>query len=184
MLRIGGNSAGEHVGMDVSDHIDLGGYTIDVINTWTVQDKVMFILRAPVRSTVRCIVHPRGEGCQHCMCVPLGCDIDVSGFPCTDWSVSGNRLGVRGPTFVVLLCLVAWYRASRIPLIVLEKVPELDTSVLQTLLGDIYELVFVCLSPADVACEFINRKRLFVWGMLRGFSQEGLKAYQKLLNGC
>lgn len=95
-------------------------------------------------------------------------DIDVSGTPCVDWSPTGSQLGVAGPTFVVLLALIAWYRASNPYIVILENVPEFDTSVLDYLLSDLYELHFFYLSPADFGCEYLSRMRLFVLGLRRG----------------
>jgi site-specific DNA-cytosine methylase len=160
VLRATGRSDREHVGENVLSHFcDLG--TLEELNQLPLVAKMNKILTAIAKATLACEVH-RHE------CSLDYIDVDVSGFPCTDWSPSGSQQGVHGPTFVVLLALVSWYRQSRPRIVFLENVPEFDVNVLEALLSDLYELHCFYLQPSDIACEHLSRMRLFVVCLLRG----------------
>ena len=56
----------------------------------------------------------------------------------------------------------------RTKVVMLENVPEFPLPVLEALVADMYTVHAFYLSPADVACEFLSRKRLFMLLLLRG----------------
>ncbi|CAE7948795.1 unnamed protein product [Symbiodinium sp. KB8] len=80
-------------------------------------------------------------------------------------------LGMAGPTFPVLVCLLAWHRASRTKIVFLENVPSFPISTIEALMGDLYTCYFFYLSPSDVGCEYLSRQRVFIMLLLRGAAQ-------------
>eukprot|EP00439_Symbiodinium_sp_Y106_P071526 s1757_g12.t2 len=100
---------------------------------WCVWQKITRLLTTPMLPWVQCLRH--GRPCQL-----RTADLDVSGFPCVDWSPAGKQLGIYGKTFEVLLALVAWHRSCRTPIVLLENVPEFNVQVLRFLVGDLYDV--------------------------------------------
>ena len=95
-------------------------------------------------------------------------DIDISGFPCVDYSPAGNQRGIHGPTFPVLLTLLQWHRQRRTKLVFLENVPEFPIAVVKSLMEDMYDVKHFYMKPADSCCEYLSRMRIFIVLMLKG----------------
>ena len=89
---------------------------------------------------VWCVRHGR-------LCHLRPSEVDISGFPCTDWSPSGKQAGVFGPTFEVLLALIGWHRSVKTPVVLLENVPEFEVEVLRCLAGDLYDIQDFYIQP-------------------------------------
>ena len=133
-----------------------------VVNSLPLANKIVKIMSSAAKSTMRCVVHDDD-------CVLGDAELDISGFPCVDWAPSGLMRGIYGPTFGILLALIQWHRFKRTQIIVLENVPEFNEQVLRCLMSDLWDLHFFYVCPADVACEYLMRMRLFVLCLLRGF---------------
>eukprot|EP00930_Biecheleria_cincta_P048497 TRINITY_DN3378_c0_g1_i5.p1 TRINITY_DN3378_c0_g1~~TRINITY_DN3378_c0_g1_i5.p1 ORF type:complete len:466 (-),score=53.11 TRINITY_DN3378_c0_g1_i5:234-1631(-) len=150
----------EHVGYDVLEHLHIG--TLAQLNELSLADKIVTVLTAPVRTTLRCAVH--GDACCN---LPV-CDVDCSGPPCVDWSPMGKQLGALGPTFALIIDYFAYHRSAKTRLLLIENVPEFDPAVAHAFLGDIYEIHITYITPADVACEYLSRMRMFMLCILKG----------------
>jgi len=132
------------------------------IGTWTLEQKIHQMMTAPVSDYIHCKRH------GGCLCKLLPSDLDISGFPCVDYSPAGKQLGVHGSSFPALLALCAWHRQRRTKLALLENVPEFPISVLEALMGDLYVVKPFYMEPSDSGCEFLSRMRVFILLMLRG----------------
>ena len=151
----------EHVGADVLDHLDLRSKSHSLRGSETPASKVRRIFSAPAHPYMFCVRH-------RAFCGFRSCDVDISGFPCVDWSPSGKQLGVQGSTFPVLLSLLAWHRASQTRIIFLENVPEFPEDLLRGLMQDLYTIEAFVLEPRDVGCTCQTRLRAFFLLTLRG----------------
>ena len=147
-----------HIGLDLLEHF---GVSASHISTWAFFERIMFFFTSPALAYIWCERH-------RAYCRISSCDIDCSGFPCVDYSPCGSRLGMAGPTFPVLVCLLAWHRASRTKIVFLENVPSFPISTIEALMGDLYTCYFFYLSPSDVGCEYLSRQRVFIMLLLRG----------------
>ena len=124
----------EHVSANVLGHYSDPQETCsESLSMWCVWQKITRLLTTPMLPWVQCLRH--GRPCQL-----RTADLDVSGFPCVDWSPAGKQLGIYGKTFEVLLALVAWHRSCRTPIVLLENVPEFNVQVLRFLVGDLYDV--------------------------------------------
>ena len=151
--------ADEHVGADMI----MGHFGLDAteVSSLSLLGKLTTFFTRPALPFIWCFRHNR-------YCHLSRCDLDCSGFPCTDYSPAGKKLGILGPTFPVLLSLLSWHRASRTRILFLENVPEFPLLILEALMGDLFTVHPFYLSPEDVACEFLSRKRVFLMLLLRG----------------
>jgi site-specific DNA-cytosine methylase len=155
----------EHVFGDVLHHLQIGN--LQQLNALLLPRRVSRIFTAQINRQMSCAVHGG-------LCIVPECDIDNSGFPCVDWSPSGNQMGIDGPSFAILCALLAFHRAKRTRALFLENVPEFRLQVLDALAGDMWTVHPFYLQPQDCACEFFSRTRLFVMLLLKG--KEGFKA--------
>ena len=168
-MRVTGPASGsEHIGRNVFDHFNLDQ---TFLNTRPLAEMVLTILTTPALPTLACDTH--GDRCL------LGtAELDVSGFPCNDWSPSGLQQGIFGAYFGVLVALVQWHRCKRTKIIILENVPEFDESVLRHLMSDLWDIHFFYISPSDVGCAYLSRMRVFILCLLRGFNSGPISAKQ------
>ena len=141
----------------------MGHFGLDIreISSLSLLQKLTTFFTRPALPFIWCYRHER-------FCHLSRCDVDISGFPCVDYSKSGKRLGILGPTFPVLLSLLAWHRAARTKIVFLENVPEFPVLILEALMVDLFTVHPFYLSPEDVACEYLSRKRVFIMLLLRG----------------
>ncbi len=93
---------------------------------------------------------------------------DVSGSPCQAWSRMGPRHGKHSPEMVVFLVWCKWARSVRPYVVVHENVPGFDGQLLETFLGDLFEIITVRTSPKQCGFAFLNRPRLYAMLLLRG----------------
>lgn len=154
-----GEDPDQHVGVDVLAHFQ--GLAEACMSEWTLEEKMVDIFSRTALSTMYCRRHNDGCGFRHC-------SIDISGFPCVDYSPSGNQLGVNGPTFPVLLALCSWHRQRGTEVVLLENVPEFPIQVLTCLMGDMYEIYPFYLEPADAGADYLSRMRVFVLLVRKG----------------
>ena len=157
----GPEDSDEHVGTNVLQHMPLIASQLPALREQSLLGKIQSIMMTQVDPTLWCHRH------QRC-CLFQACEIDVSGFPCIDWSPAGTQQGVFGSTFILLVGLLAWHRQRRTKLVFLENVPEFDTSILESLMGDLYTMKVFYIEPSDAACEHISRMRVFICLLLRG----------------
>ena len=94
------------------------------------------------------------------MCQIREADLDLSGFPCVDWSPSGLQAGVYGHSFGVLVALLAYHRAMKSRIVMLENVPEFEVGVLRLLAGDLYEVHEYYVEPRDIGAGYLSRLRI------------------------
>ena len=149
-----------HVGADVLQHFALG---LSCISTWTLWQKLVNIFTRHPLPYMYCEVHNRW-----CRFDPV--DIDMSGFPCTDFSPMGKREGIQGKTFPVFLCLIAWRRCCKTPIVCLENVVQFPLEVLLAVVSDLYEVHVFEMDTWDSACEHVSRRRVFFLLLLRGIA--------------
>ena len=157
-------SATEHVGADVLEHLlpfASGDVSLAEMVDWSLWEKMHFVFSAQCVPYINCICHS-----QPCMLEEV--DIDLSGFPCVDYSPAGNQAGVHGPTFPIILALLKWHRERKTKLVFLENVPEFPIEVVLSLMIDLYEIRHFYMQPADAGCEYLSRMRVFIILMLRG----------------
>ena len=158
MLKaLAGNTC--HIGSDVFDHFNIDRTKLVSV---PVADMVFKILSTPALQTLHCDVHGG-------RCALSFAELDVSGFPCNDWAPSGLQRGIYGTYFAVLVALIQWHRSQRTRIIILENVPEFDENVLRYLMSDLWDIHFFYLCPADAACAYLSRMRVFILCLLRGF---------------
>ena len=161
----------EHVGQDIFDHFhDLKGCQL---SQWTLWQKISRILTMPALPVMWCERHQE-------YCVFRTCDIDISGFPCVDYSPSGGQRGIEGSTFPVLLALISWHRQRRTRIVLLENVPEFNIEILKSLASDLYEILPFFVEPSDAGCEYLSRMRVFILMYLRGQISKTIRNYR----GC
>ena len=101
------------------------------------------LLRAQVARGSACEVH--GAAC------PLGhIDLDVAGSPCQPWSTAGRRQGREDPRSALTIAWLAWLRHARPRAAVHENVIGFDAKVLEELVGDMYFIRGIRMSPSDM----------------------------------
>ena len=160
--------------MDVLEHF---GLTLSYISTWTVWQKILGVSGMRPLPYLFCTVHQR-------RCAFQSCDLDISGFPCTDYSPMGQRKGIHGKTFIVLLCLLAWHRSTGTRIVCLENVVQFPLRVLEALMSDLYEIYPFQVETADSGCEHVSRRRLFILLLRRGLEDCRSSRYSYLLGTC
>ena len=155
----------EHVGSDVMHHFRAfaeGHVTLSEVSSWTLEDQMGFIFNAEILPFIPCVKHNR-----MCMLEPAN-DLGIAGWPCVDYSPAGSQRGVFGPTFPILLAILAWHRYRRTKIIALENVPEFPVCVIFQLMEDMYEIHYYYMHPADAGCPFLARMRVFFLLTLKG----------------
>lgn len=150
----------QHVGGDLLEHVHMDLLPED-ISSWCLWTKICKFLMAPVLPFMWCYRHQR-----YCFFNP--CDVDNSGFPRVDYSPAGSQLGCHGPTFIVLLALLAWRRCHRTKIVCLENVAEFPVSIVRSLMEDLYVVEEYYVTLEDAGCEYISRMRVFMLLCLKG----------------
>ncbi len=89
-------------------------------------------------------------------------DGDISGSPCTAWSVAGTRKKKKDPRVQPLVAWCMVMRAKKPPWAIHENVRGFDRSVLDEHLGDLYRITCVASSPAHVGFPISRPRRYFV----------------------
>ena len=69
--------------------------------------------------------------------------------------------GSKGKTFPVFLCLIAWHRCCKTPIVCLENVVQFPLEVLLAVVSDLYEVHVFEMDTWDSACEHVSRRRVF-----------------------
>ena len=152
----------EHVASDVLDHLDWGDWSVATVSTWLLMQKVLFMFSVPIHPCMYC--HRHGRYCHFARC-----DVDMSGTPCVDFSPAGLQRGVEGESFPVLLSFLAFHRSQKTKIILMENVPEFPAlTLLQCLMGDMYDVQEFFMEPADIGASHMSRMRVFAVMTLRG----------------
>lgn len=154
--------SGGWTGDNVLGRIQHLAENLSSVSKWTLWQKISGIMSMAPLPGIWCTRHQR-------YCQLQKCDIDISGFPCVDFSPSGKQLGCHGPTFPVILALLSWHRQKKTKLVFLENVPEFPIEVLELLMSDLYYVKCFYLQPSDSGCEFLSRMRVFILLMLKGY---------------
>ena len=152
----------QHVGSDVLQHLDWGITSPATVATWELGQRLQHVWDLPVRSSLPCVRH----GCE---CLFRSCDLDASGFPCTDFSPAGKQAGIAGVTIPVLLSLLKFHRVSGTKMVLLENVPEFSTEIVVRLMQDLYDIQEFFMEPADIGACHLSRMRVFILLVLRGW---------------
>ena len=142
-----------------------GELSLSDMTAWSPWDKIQCVFTSQCVPYIHCVTHGK-----RCMLEEV--DIDVSGFPCVDYSPAGNQLGIYGMTLPVLLALLKWHRSRKTKLVFLENVPEFPVEILILLMTDLYDVRYFYMKPADAGCEHLSRMRVFIILMLRGFGRK------------
>lgn len=97
---------------------------------------------------------------------------DVSGSPCTPWSrAAGNkRLGRRHPCVLLLLAWCAIMRSTKPPFALHENVCGFDSTVLEEMLGDLYQIQALVVSPDQAGFLMIRRPRRYYFLVLHSLA--------------
>lgn len=97
------------------------------------------------------------------MCEFPAAQVDVSGSPCLPWSrASGQkRLGRSHPLVGLLVAWCAALRRRPVLVALHENVVGFDGKVLSELLGDMYEIAQLNVSPAQIGFGFMERRRQY-----------------------
>ena len=120
---------------------------------------------APVIHFGYCMAHCSEGDSVQCRVQPT--DLDISGSPCNSWSREGLRMCHNSPWIAATLAWCAWLVAAQIPLAIHENVVGFDMSVLQEMIGHLYDLHPLQVQPSDVGIGWIRRSRLYVVCVLR-----------------
>ena len=93
---------------------------------------------------------------------------DVSGSPCTPWSraAGGKRLGRRHPCVLLLLAWCGIMRSTKPPFALHENVCGFDSTVLAEMLGDLYQIQALVVSPDQAGFLMIRRPRRYYFLVL------------------
>lgn len=116
----------------------------------------------------RCFRHSWGT-CQTPR--PVG---DVSGSPCQLWSSFGKRGKHTSYLIILLMAWALWLRWCQVPVAIHENVLGFDVQFFKSLLGDMFCLVFLPVSPKHAGLHFVRRWRTYVVVWLRGHVQEAV----------
>ena len=108
----------------------------------------------PLTRVARCCLHG-------ILCQPEPCHVDVTGTPCQDFAPNGNRLGIHGPQWPVLLAWVNLMLALHVPVIVHENVPQFLVESLLALVQHQYHVFTFLVDCASLGFQLISRKRRF-----------------------
>ncbi len=85
---------------------------------------------------------------------------DATGLPCVGWSSVGLGQGLDDPTVVVWLAYLRKQRLLSTPIMLLENVRQLPTSVLEVNLPG-YDIQRLQVDPSDIGWNMIRRPRSF-----------------------
>lgn len=93
---------------------------------------------------------------------------DVSGSPCTPWSraAGDKRLGRHHPSVLLLLAWCAIMRSTKPPFALHENVCGFDSAVLSEMLGDLYDIQVLVVSPDQAGFLMIRRPRRYYFLVL------------------
>ena len=115
--------------------------------------------------------------CMACPCKQHGgtckvpaVDMDISGSPCRPWSrASGaGRLGRSHPDIVLFLAWCRLLLSRRTPVAIHENVVGFDIDLLRALVGHLYDIWILPVSPEHAGFAFIRRPRRYYVLLLRG----------------
>lgn len=158
----------EHVGGNLLGHLlpfSAGELSLSDMAGWSPWEKMQFIFTSKCVPYMHCLIHGKN-------CMMEEVDIDISGFPCVDYSPAGTQKGIYGVTLPVLLALLKWHRSRKTKVVFLENVPEFPVEIVNHLMDDMYAVRHFYMKPADSGCEHLSRMRVFMILTLRGL---GLK---------
>jgi hypothetical protein len=111
---------------------------------------------------------------------------DVSGSPCTPWSRAsgGQRLGRRHPNVLLLLAWCSVMRSTKPPFALHENVCGFDSGVLSEMLGDLYNIQVLVVSPDQAGFRMIRRPRRYYFLVLHPLAGRtgAAEAYARVRN--
>eukprot|EP00746_Dinoflagellata_sp_MGD_P070862 gnl/MRDRNA2_/MRDRNA2_28949_c0_seq1.p1 gnl/MRDRNA2_/MRDRNA2_28949_c0~~gnl/MRDRNA2_/MRDRNA2_28949_c0_seq1.p1 ORF type:complete len:478 (+),score=109.27 gnl/MRDRNA2_/MRDRNA2_28949_c0_seq1:84-1517(+) len=87
--------------------------------------------------------------------------VDMSGSPCTDWSMIGIQKGAEGKTAPIFLTWMQIQRENDTPVIIHENVRRFPVDQLKKVFGDKYDIYSIDTCPADVGFGLLNRNRRY-----------------------
>lgn len=100
----------------------------------------------------------RGKSLAHC---PKA-TVDMSGSPCTDYSILGDQQGRDGKTVNAFLTWAKVQSQNDTPLVIHENVPGFDVGLLKETLGHKYFIFSIHVDPKDAGfMDVIYRKRRY-----------------------
>jgi site-specific DNA-cytosine methylase len=93
------------------------------------------------------------------MCPPAV--VDMSGSPCTDWSIIGAMKGCSGPTIPIFLTWARIQLENDTAVIIHENVRRFPSDQLKKVLGHKYHMYSIETEPADVGFGLLRRPRRY-----------------------
>lgn len=88
-------------------------------------------------------------------------DLQVEGSPCVDWSSVGKCQGRQGPNSKALLSALFTVARSQPRCYIHENVPNFDVSIIEAVLGQMYNITTIEVSPADAGHVECGRSRVY-----------------------
>lgn len=146
-----------HIFGDIMDLLTLP----EVDPSWDFMYKKRIVMEAAVRSSAFCLRARQYAAVGR----PV---VTSSGVPCQDFSSVGNRKGLEGKTAHLLLAWMRWHLVMRIPVVLLENVPQFCLDVINDFMGKQYFIIAVLCGPEHVGFAFSHRPRLYVALLLKG----------------
>ena len=101
--------------------------------------------------------------CQVCQaqCRYKRAQLHIAGSPCVDWSAFGQKQEENGPTIIFFMVWVMMRRMLQEPSVILENVPSFPLGMLQSYLGDLYDIDSVSTCNADFGLAVRRARRYF-----------------------
>ena len=90
------------------------------------------------------------------------CDAVIAGSPCQDWSRAGHMRGISGTRSLVFLTFCRLLMEDQPPWGILENVIGFDTNLLIDLIGGVYSVYTLVVSPQDHGFNLVRRDRLYM----------------------
>ena len=148
-----------HIYTDILDRIDtdvvmelLALETAECDDKWVAT--VNLLVGAAFTSGGRCDKHS-----GHCQWPAV--DLQVEGSPCVDWSSIGKGQGRQGSNAKALLSALLTVARFQPRVYIHENVPNFDVSIIEAVLGQVYHVTPIRVSPADVGHLECARTRVY-----------------------
>ena len=107
--------------------------------------------------------HKHQQMCQH-----DDIDVLIAGIPCIDFSKTGTRRQLEGPTARVIATVFRELVELQPSIAVIENVEQFPMAIVGEVVGHMYDIVDLNICPADAGYRLMARKRLYLVLVHRG----------------